>query len=88
MPWWFFKNMTDDDLKAIFAYLKTVKPVHHRVDNSETAGECRRCNHKPAGSEAGQIAICTLTARTAKISARASLSLLLRLKGAFHARLK
>ena len=53
MPWWFFKNMTDDDLKAIFAYLKTVKPVHHRVDNSETAGECRRCNHKPGGSEAG-----------------------------------
>ena len=32
MPWWFFKNMSDDDLKSIFAYLRTVKPVHHRVD--------------------------------------------------------
>ena len=35
MPWWNFRNMTDDDLKAIWAYLRTVKPVHHRVDNGE-----------------------------------------------------
>lgn len=55
MPWWFFRNMSDDDLKAIFAYLKTVKPVHHRVDNSETAGECKRCNHKHGGSESGGV---------------------------------
>ena len=34
MPWWVFRNMTDDDLSAIFAYLKTVKPISHRVDNS------------------------------------------------------
>ncbi len=27
MPWNWYKNLTDDDLKAIFAYLKTVKPV-------------------------------------------------------------
>jgi mono/diheme cytochrome c family protein len=54
MPWWFFKNMSDDDLRAIFAYLKTVKPVHHRVDNSETAGECKRCNRKHgAGGQNG-----------------------------------
>jgi hypothetical protein len=26
MPYSYFKNMTDDDLKAIFAYLRTVKP--------------------------------------------------------------
>ncbi len=37
MPWWVFRNMSDADLKAIFAYLRTVKPVHHRVDNSEIA---------------------------------------------------
>jgi mono/diheme cytochrome c family protein len=56
MPWWFFKNMSDDDLKAIFAYLKTVKPVQHRVDNSETAGECKRCNHRHgAGGENGAL---------------------------------
>ena len=27
MPWTTYRNMTDDDLKAVFAYLKTVKPV-------------------------------------------------------------
>ena len=37
MPWWVFRNMSDDDLKAIYAYLRTVKPVHNRVDNSELA---------------------------------------------------
>lgn len=31
MPWYVYKNMTDDDLKAIFAYLKTVKPVDNIV---------------------------------------------------------
>ena len=51
MPWWFFRNMTDDDLKALFAYLRTVKPVHHRVDNSETASQCKRCNGKHGAGE-------------------------------------
>ncbi len=27
MPWFHYKNLTDDDLKAIFAYLKTTRPV-------------------------------------------------------------
>jgi len=27
MPWFVYKNLTDEDLKAIFAYLKTTKPV-------------------------------------------------------------
>jgi hypothetical protein len=27
MPWGYFRNMTDDDLKAIYAYLQTVTPV-------------------------------------------------------------
>src|SRR5215469_2716178 len=35
MPWWAFRNMSDADLKAIFAYLRTVKPVRHHVDKSE-----------------------------------------------------
>lgn len=37
MPWWVFRNMSAEDMKAIFAYLQTVKPVHNRVDNSEIA---------------------------------------------------
>jgi len=31
MPWPVYKNMTDEDLKSIFAYLKTVKPVENIV---------------------------------------------------------
>ena len=31
MPWQAFRSMTDDDLKAVFAYLRTVPPVHNRV---------------------------------------------------------
>ena len=34
MPWMILGKMTDQDLAAIFAYLKTLKPVSHRVDNS------------------------------------------------------
>lgn len=40
MPWSIFRHMSDDDLSAIFAYLKTVKPVSHRVDNSMTPTLC------------------------------------------------
>jgi mono/diheme cytochrome c family protein len=46
MPWWVFRNMSDEDLKSIFAYLRTVKPVHHRVDNTEEASLCKECNGK------------------------------------------
>jgi mono/diheme cytochrome c family protein len=34
MPWVALGKMTDQDLSAIFAYLKTLKPVRHFVDNS------------------------------------------------------
>ena len=33
MPWSSYARMTDDDLKTIFAYLRTLKPVHNRVEN-------------------------------------------------------
>jgi len=46
MPFSYFRNMTDDDLKAIFAYLQTVKPVRHQVDNSEPPVYCRVCRQK------------------------------------------
>ena len=31
MPWDMYKNMTDDELKAIFAYLKSTKPIKNVV---------------------------------------------------------
>lgn len=46
MPFGFYRNMTDDDLKAIFAYLRTVKPVHHRVDNSLPPTYCKLCRQR------------------------------------------
>jgi hypothetical protein len=32
MPWTAYAGMTRDDLSAIYAYLRTQKPVNHRVD--------------------------------------------------------
>ncbi len=43
MPWFSFRNLTDEDLKAIFAYLKTLPPAKHRVDNSEPPTLCKLC---------------------------------------------
>ncbi len=43
MPWDWFRNMSDSDLKAIYAYLRTVPPVQHSVDNTEPPGYCKRC---------------------------------------------
>lgn len=31
MPWVMYKNFTDDDLKAIFTYLRSIKPVYNIV---------------------------------------------------------
>jgi len=46
MPFSYFRNMTDDDLTAIFAYLQTVKQVRHHVDNSEPPVYCKICRQK------------------------------------------
>ena len=43
MPWWHYRDLTDEDLKAIFAYLRTLKPVKHRVDNTEPPTDCKLC---------------------------------------------
>jgi hypothetical protein len=31
MPWQAYRNLSDEDLKAIYAYLRTIPPVHNRV---------------------------------------------------------
>ena len=46
MPAEAYKNLSDDDLKAMFAYLRAIKPVRHRVDNSEPPTFCKLCRHK------------------------------------------
>jgi mono/diheme cytochrome c family protein len=52
MPWILYKNMTDEDLKAVFAYIKTLKPAKHRVDNSKPPTDCPVCRQRHgAGNE-------------------------------------
>src|ERR1041385_4281492 len=46
MPFYFFGKMNDEDLKSIFAYLKTLKPVKHQLDNYEPPTYCRLCKQK------------------------------------------
>ncbi len=36
MPWQFFKSMSDDEIKAVFAYLKSIKPIHNIVPEAAT----------------------------------------------------
>jgi hypothetical protein len=49
MPMMVYKNLTDDDLKAIFTFLRTKTPVKHLVDNSEAPTECKFCKQKHGG---------------------------------------
>jgi mono/diheme cytochrome c family protein len=49
MPWGHYRRMTDEDLKAIFAYLKTLKPVEHYVDNAMDPTPCAKCGREHGG---------------------------------------
>jgi mono/diheme cytochrome c family protein len=49
MPWTKYQGMTDADLGDIFAYLKTLNPVHHDVDNSLPPTYCKLCRQFHGG---------------------------------------
>jgi hypothetical protein len=49
MPWRRWVKVSDEDLSAIFAYLRTVTPVKHRVDNTEPPTYCRIRGRKHGG---------------------------------------
>jgi mono/diheme cytochrome c family protein len=49
MPWRYFRNLNDDDLKHVFAYLRTLKPIRHRVDNTEPQTYCKVCGQRHGG---------------------------------------
>ena len=51
MPWVFYRNMKDEDLKDVFAFLRTLKPVKHTVDNTLPPSDCRLCGMKHGGGE-------------------------------------
>ncbi len=54
MPWALYRNMSDADLQAVFAYLRTLKPVSHRVDNSLQATYCPRDGSAHGGGDQNQ----------------------------------
>ncbi len=51
MPWIFYRTQTDDDLRAMFGYLKTLAPVKHAVDNSLPPTACARCGQTHGAGE-------------------------------------
>jgi hypothetical protein len=51
MPYGEFKNLNDDDLKAMFAVLRAAKPVKHRVDNTLPPTYCKLCKQKHGAGE-------------------------------------
>jgi len=46
MPWLFYRNMTDSDLKSIFAYLKALPPISHKIDNTQPPSPCPKCRNQ------------------------------------------
>jgi len=46
MPWIYFRHLSDEDLRAIFTYLRGAAPVRHTVSNSEPASICAICGRR------------------------------------------
>ena len=46
MPWMYFRDMTAGDLRDLFAYLRTLKTVKHRIDNTLPPTLCKLCRQK------------------------------------------
>lgn len=46
MPFENFAIMTDDDLKDVFSYLKTLPQVKHRINNTDPPTDCPVCKQK------------------------------------------
>jgi hypothetical protein len=51
MPVMVYKNLNDSDLKSMFAYLHTLKPVKHKVDNTQPPTACKLCQQRHGGGD-------------------------------------
>ncbi|HWF37286.1 MAG TPA: hypothetical protein VG322_02120 [Candidatus Acidoferrales bacterium] len=49
MPWHTYRGMTEQDIDGIFAYVKTFKPVHHIIDNTQPPTYCKLCRQTHGG---------------------------------------
>ena len=43
MPFEFYKNLTDADIADVFAYLQSLAPVKHRINNTDPPTPCPLC---------------------------------------------
>lgn len=37
MPWPAFRNLSDEDLRSVYAFLRSIKPIHNQVPDAEIA---------------------------------------------------
>jgi mono/diheme cytochrome c family protein len=51
MPWVAYSGMSEEDLRAIWAYLKTLKKVAHVVTNGPNPTPCRICGASHGGGD-------------------------------------
>jgi mono/diheme cytochrome c family protein len=49
MPWHIYRQMTSEDIAAMYAYLKTLKPIRHYVDNTQPPTYCKICRQSHGG---------------------------------------
>jgi len=49
MPWSYLRNLTDDDLRALYAWLRTRNAVRHYASNTEPVALCRVCRMRHGG---------------------------------------
>ena len=47
MPWPMYRNATDEDLKSIYAFLRSIQPIHNRVPTPLPPLEQTAENHAP-----------------------------------------
>jgi hypothetical protein len=51
MPYGEYQAIPDNELTAMFAYLRTLKPIKHHVDNSLPPTDCKVCRAKHGGGD-------------------------------------
>lgn len=51
MPILAYKNLNDRDLKAIYSFLRSIKPIQHRVDNTLPPTDCKLCRERHGGGD-------------------------------------
>ena len=56
MPWSLYGKQTDEDLRAMFAFVKTIVAVPHRVDNALAPTACPRCGLRHGAGDQNVVA--------------------------------